>query len=80
MTQTLTIHAITSTHSDLEASAQIDGTFESLHEGADNLMTAFPEIRTVYRVTIDGEPIIFEQDGSHLYVEDDRASNMGLVG
>ena len=65
----------------METSTEIDGTFESLHEGAATLMHAFSDsIKTVYRVTIDCEPIIFEhcQATGSLYVEDDRAANMGM--
>tara|TARA_A200000159_G_C7213135_1_gene292901 strand:- start:350 stop:592 length:243 start_codon:yes stop_codon:yes gene_type:complete len=78
MTQNLTIHAYTNRNTIIEFGSEFDGTFEGLHE-ASNIVKSFPEVTSIFRVTIDGEPIIFEWDADarHLYVEDDRAKNMG---
>jgi len=78
MTQKLTIHAYTNRNTIIQFDAEYDGTFEGLHE-ASNVVNLFPEVTSIFRVTIDLEPIIFEWDADarHLYVEDDRDKNMG---
>ena len=78
MTQNLTIHAYTNRNTIMSIGTEYDGTFEGMHK-ASNIVKSFPEVTSIFRVTIDLEPIIFEWDADarHLYVEDDRANNMG---